>query len=208
MLQIEYQPSTWMKKMVMLRLLLMITLEEDSIDINDVISLVKSGEVLEDSTNRIGGMYQPRSFYSAEKLGRIYQLWTMSFWILHSNVLIYDGFSGWIPRFRIEDSGRDLCHWRNRVSWLVLNNNSLLLILLDTCGGGSGDGYISSYSLQDDKQWVFESCYDYHNRHLFQEIVPEYYQDIRYERWTRQLDELDPAALSECEGNVEFTYYL
>jgi hypothetical protein len=56
----------------------------------------------------------------------------------------------WIPWITIRDTAMDTCHLNNRPMALTIRNGNLLLTVLDTCGGGSMEGYVSVLVLQQD----------------------------------------------------------
>lgn len=164
--------------------------------------------ILKDISDEVdwqNSLYQP-----LDKLSLIYSLGSSqnSIWILHQTVLIKFHWSWWfVPWFTIHDAGKE-CHTWNRPTWFVQQGNKLLMSVLDKCGGGSMEWFISSYELQQDGKRELAGCYNYANRDPFQELAPEVYKDKRYEWGTTQLDKLPVEPLSTCEWNIQIQYYM
>ena len=165
---------------------------------------------LTDVTNEVQWqLYNSYSPYLLNEIGRAYSFSGMLLWILHNNVLNMKNGEEWLwwqPWFIVKDTGKE-CHRWNRITGFVEEWEKLIMTILDVCGGGSMEWYVSSYELQFNNKRVLNGCYNYANYDPFQELAPEEYKDMWYYRWTRQLDQLQKEPLEICEGNIEIEYY-
>lgn len=129
-------------------------------------------------------------------------------WISQTSVFIaLDENYQWIPWITIRDTAIDACHLNNKPMALTIRNGNLLLSVLDTCGAGSMEGYVSALALQADWKRKVEKCYYYNNWELFeQEAIEKQLQNDRYARGTIQFDKLKEVSLETCKDNIEVLY--
>ena len=155
--------------------------------------------------------YNNYSPYLLGEMGRIYTIpsWWMV-WILHNNILLYSDREWWLPWFTIHDTYKDstVCHRWNKPTWLIQSGSTLLMSVIDRCGGWSGDWYVSAYELKENKKRELASCYNYDNWSMFENNTPEEYKDLWHYRGSWQLDKLNPAPLEECQWNIQIQYYM
>lgn len=129
-------------------------------------------------------------------------------WISQTSVFIaLDKNYQWIPWITIKDTAIDTCHLNNKPMALTIKDGNLLLSVLDSCGAGSMDGYISALALQVDWKRKVEKCYNYNNWGIFeQEAIEKQLQNDRYARGTIQFDKLKEVSLETCKDNIEVLY--
>lgn len=72
------------------------------------------------------------------------------------------------PFFKHNDYGCENS-MENRIYFLAIKNRQLHMSIVDRCGGGSGDGYENVFVLNDQGRLEHLACYDYSNRHIFQD---------------------------------------
>lgn len=182
------------------------------IDIQDFYDIFTTQWYLTNTTYNTGEQFNPYHRWATNpiQLGATYSIGTgwYRLGILHANVLILnDNSVWWKPRFTIYD-GADLCHRWNRPTGFLQQGNTLLMSIVDKCGGWSGEWHISVYELLDNAQRSLKSCYNYDRRDPFQELAPVPFDQNRYDRWTLQFSSLPELPLSICKGNIRIEYYL
>lgn len=95
--------------------------------------------------------------------------------------------------FKNSEYGCDLS-LDNSIFYLTVKNKHLLLTVVDSCGGGSGEGYESVFQMDKHGRLQHLTCYDYRNRELFQDK-----RENRYFRGSTQFKQLIPLKQSVCK---------
>ena len=145
------------------------------------------------------------------KFQNIFDVGDYSLAVVDQNVLFYEVWGEWRqPWFAVHNNEKpfDMCQRRNRPVAFTIEDNKLILTLLNSCGWGSGEWYVSTYELQETGKWALNGCYNYHSPDPFRERAPAEHKDHWYDRWTTQLEDLPQEALSVCADNTMIEYFL
>lgn len=90
----------------------------------------------------------------------------------------------------------------NRLYYFTVKDKKLLMTIVDSCWGGSWDGYESVFQLNAKGRWEYLACYDYSNWWKFENRHKYWYY-----WWTVQFPELIKLDKDICDKKVLIDSY-